>query len=690
MKKNSLLNTIFLYFLIACIILVGLTLFKNYSLLKQPLSQLYSYNSLINDLENNNTEDISRITIKPEENNTGYATVIFKDSSKKNVTIEIPSMSSFMEFLHANLQDTDIIITQKADKQSSISNYIIPTILVIIVVITIIAIFVGQDKGGISRTSNFARNRAKLINPALDKVTFKDVAGLAEEKSDLEEIVEFLKYPKRFEEIGARIPKGVLLVGPPGTGKTLLARAIAGEADVKFFSISGSDFVEMFVGVGASRVRDLFEEAKKNKPALIFIDEIDAVGRRRGSGLGGGHDEREQTLNQLLVEMDGFTKNEGLIVLAATNRPDILDPALLRPGRFDRQVVVGPPDVKGREEILNVHIKNKKLHEDVDIKELAKMTSGFTGAELENLLNEAALLAAKNDEKNIQMKHIRKAFIKVGVGTERKSRVVSLEEKEITAYHEAGHAILFEMLNLLDHVHLVSIIPTGTAGGYTMPLPVDKGYLSKKYLIQHIISLFGGRVAEDIIFEDITTGASNDIERATETAYSMVSKFGMSSLGPRQFDPKKNSNTLSSEIDKEVEKIIFNAYEEAKSIILDNIDILHTCAKLLLEKEKISGDEFRALFPPNKLPEKKKPTLPPEEEDTANSEDNIDKNNNTDANDFKNNINNSDDNNFNSNNMNNSDANNFNSNNINNYDNNIDLSDNNSNNNDFNTDNNKI
>lgn len=609
MKKVTIFQTIFIYFLIACFILVGLTIYKNYSLSKHSGIEKYTYNTLLSDIENNNLEDILAIDIKPDVRGSGFATIIFKDNKKPSEVLAIPSMSSFMQVVHSNLKDTDIVVTQAAEKPISLFSYLFPFLVIAAVVIIIILVIATQGKSMSSRATSFGKNKAKLITGNQVKVTFKDVAGLKEEKYDLEEVVEFLKAPQKFEEIGARIPKGILLVGPPGTGKTLLARAIAGEASVKFFSISGSDFVEMFVGVGASRVRDLFEEAKRNKPALIFIDEIDAVGRRRGSGLGGGHDEREQTLNQLLVEMDGFTKNEGLIILAATNRPDILDPALLRPGRFDRQIVVGAPDVKGREDILKVHAKNKKLDETVDINEIAKMTSGFTGAELENLLNEAALLAARKNEKTIKTKHIRKAFIKVGVGTERKSRVISQEEKEITAYHEAGHAILFETLNLLDSVHIVSIIPTGMAGGYTMPLPVDKGYLSKNYLEQHIISLFGGRIAEDIIFNDVTTGASNDIERATKTAYSMVAKYGMSSLGPIQFDPKENSQELSAAIDKEVEKIISNAYEKAKSIITDNLDILHSCAKLLLEKEKISGDEFRALFPENSLPEKKKPTI---------------------------------------------------------------------------------
>ena len=609
MKKGNLAYTVFLYFLIGCFILVSLSLFQKYNSNINGGYFKYTYSTLINDIENKNTSEIEKLIIKPDDLNSGFVKIIFKDKKRQPETLALPSLSDFMEIVHKNLKDTNIVETKPISKKTSIFTFMMPIIFTIITIIVIFMILKNQDKGPASKVNNFGKSKAKIIYGNNPKVTFKDVAGLREEKGDLEEVVEFLKEPQKFEEIGARIPKGILLVGPPGTGKTLLARAIAGEADVKFFSISGSDFVEMFVGVGASRVRSLFEEAKNNKPALIFIDEIDAVGRKRGSGLGGGHDEREQTLNQLLVEMDGFTKNEGIIIIAATNRPDILDPALLRPGRFDRQIFVGSPDVKGREDILKVHAKNKKIEESVDISEIAKMTSGFTGAELENLLNESAILAAKSNSKFINMEHIKKAFIKVGVGTERKSRVISKEEKEITAYHEAGHAILFEMLNLLDSVHIVSIIPTGAAGGYTMPLPVDKGYLSKNYLMQHIVSLFGGRVAEDIIFSDVTTGASNDIERATKTAYSMVSDYGMSELGPMQFNPKINSEQLAGLIDKEVEKIIFEAYETAKRIINENIDVLHSCAKLLMEKEKISGDEFRELFPENYLPEKKKPTL---------------------------------------------------------------------------------
>lgn len=623
MKKNNLLKTFFIYLIISLFISISFSIYKNYIDIENSTLEQYNYTYLLKSIEEDNLEDIQSINIKPSETGSGFATITFKDKKTPSKTISIPSVTSFMNFLHSHIDNNiinSIIKTSAPSKGIKPLSFIIPIILIVLIISIIISTLLGKGSSISTRATSFGRSKAKIYDATQSKITFKDVAGLKEEKEDLEEVVEFLKSPKSFEEMGARIPKGILLVGPPGTGKTLLARAIAGEASVKFFSISGSDFVEMFVGVGASRVRDLFDEAKKNKPALIFIDEIDAVGRRRGSGLGGGHDEREQTLNQLLVEMDGFMKNEGIIVLAATNRPDILDPALLRPGRFDRQIIVDAPDVKGREEILQVHIKGKKIDDSINIKEIAKMTSGFTGAELENLMNEAALLATKQKKEKINIEHVKKAFIKVGIGTERKSRVISEEERKITAYHEAGHAILHEMLPLLDPVHLVSIIPTGMAGGYTMPLPVDKGYLSKNYLIQNIMSLFGGRIAEEIIFGDITTGASNDIERATKTAYSMVAKYGMSDLGPIQFEKDKISDKLYSEVDKTAEKIISTAYNSAKEIIVENIEILHKAADLLLEKEKILGDEFRALFPENAIPEKKKPTL------VSFSNDNVDEN----------------------------------------------------------------
>ena len=467
----------------------------------------------------------------------------------------------------------------------------------------------GGAGGGIM---NVGKARVKDERENKKTATFADVAGEDEEKEELKEVVEFLKSPDKFNSLGARIPHGVLLVGPPGTGKTLLAKAVAGEAGVPFFSISGSDFVEMFVGVGASRVRDLFEQAKKNAPSIVFIDEIDAVGRRRGAGLGGGHDEREQTLNQLLVEMDGFGINESVIIIAATNRADILDPALLRPGRFDRQVYVGRPDVKGREAILRVHAKGKPMASEVDLKVVAQTTAGFTGADLANLLNEAALLTARDGKKKIDMEEIQKALIKIGVGTEKKTRVISEKEKYITAYHEGGHAILFEVLSELDPVHSISIIPTGMAGGYTMPLPgEDRMYMTKMMMEQEIISLLGGRAAEELVIKDITTGASNDIERATSMARDMVTKYGMSELlGPIQFGgdndevfigrdwghARNYGEGVAATIDQEVNRIVTDAYREAKRLLQENMEMLHATAKLLVEKEKVTGDEFRSLF----------------------------------------------------------------------------------------------
>ena len=467
--------------------------------------------------------------------------------------------------------------------------------------------------GGNSKMMNFGKSRARMMLPEEKKVTFQNVAGLQEEKEDLEEVVDFLKAPQKYTNVGARIPKGVLLVGPPGTGKTLLAKAVAGEAGVPFFSISGSDFVEMFVGVGASRVRDLFDEGKKHAPCIIFIDEIDAVARQRGTGMGGGHDEREQTLNQLLVEMDGFGVNEGIIVMAATNRVDILDPAILRPGRFDRKVVVGRPDIKGREEILRVHAKDKPLGEDVDLAQIAQTTAGFTGADLENLLNEAAIMAAKAGRGYVTQIDIKHAFIKVGIGAEKRSKVISEKEKKITAYHEAGHAILFHVLPDMDPVYTISIIPTGIgAAGYTMPLPENDDIFSTKgKMLQDITTLLGGRVAEEIIFGDITTGASNDIKRATSTARAMVMQYGMSEkmgliaygnegdevfIGRDLAHTRSYSEEVAKEIDQEIHDIIDGCHAKAKEIILQHMDVLHKCAELLLEKEKVQRDEFEALF----------------------------------------------------------------------------------------------
>lgn len=471
-------------------------------------------------------------------------------------------------------------------------------------------------QGGGSKMMNFGKNRAKLTTEEDNKTTFEDVAGLKEEKEELEEIVDFLKAPRKYTKLGARIPKGVLLVGPPGTGKTLLAKAVAGEAGVPFFSISGSDFVEMFVGVGASRVRDLFEDAKKNAPCIVFIDEIDAVARRRGTGMGGGHDEREQTLNQMLVEMDGFGVNQGIIVMAATNRVDILDPAIMRPGRFDRKVGVGRPDVGGREEILNVHARTKPLADDVDLKQVAQTTAGFTGADLENLMNEAAIRAAKEDREYITQEDIRKSFVKVGIGAEKKSKIISEKEKKITAYHESGHAILFHLLPEVGPVYTVSIIPTGTgAAGYTMPLPEkDEMFNTKGRMLQEIIVDLGGRVAEELVFDDITTGASQDIKQATKLARDMITKYGMSEnvglvcysdddeevfIGRDLAHHRSYSEGIAAEIDAEVKRIISDAYDKAKQMIMENRDVLDKCAELLLEKEKISREEFEELFVQN-------------------------------------------------------------------------------------------
>lgn len=505
-------------------------------------------------------------------------------------------------------------------KESVFMSTIFPTLIMVVAVLAVFAFMRRQsgmnDGGAGAKAMNFGKSRARMMTDKDKKVTFQDVAGLKEEKEELEEIVDFLKEPGKYIQVGARIPKGVLLEGPPGTGKTLLAKAVAGEAGVPFFTISGSDFVEMFVGVGASRVRDLFEDAKKNAPCIIFIDEIDAVARRRGTGMGGGHDEREQTLNQLLVEMDGFGVNEGIIVMAATNRVDILDPAILRPGRFDRKAVVGRPDVQGRFEILSVHARTKPLGEDVDLRQIAQTTAGFTGADLENLLNESAILAAKQARMYIVQEDIRRAFVKVGIGSEKKSRVISEKDRKITAYHEAGHAILFHLLPDVGPVYTVSIIPTGAgAAGYTMPLPEkDEMFNTRGKMLQDITVSLGGRIAEEIIFDDITTGASQDIKQATSLAKAMVTKFGMSrEVGLINYDSDSEEvfigrdlahtrgygEEVAGKIDREVKRIIDECYDKAKAMITEHIDVLHKCAELLLEKEKISREEFESLFEQN-------------------------------------------------------------------------------------------
>ncbi|MCR5641597.1 MAG: ATP-dependent zinc metalloprotease FtsH [Lachnospiraceae bacterium] len=544
---------------------------------------------------------------------TGTVHVTLKDSSETR-TLYVSDVNDVQDYLNK----ANIPYTLSDVPQDQWFLELLPMLLIVAVVFILFLILmngqIAASSGGTNaKMMNFGKSRAKMTTQENIDVRFDNVAGLQEEKEELEEIVDFLKAPGKYTRVGARIPKGLLLVGPPGTGKTLLAKAVAGEAGVPFFSISGSDFVEMFVGVGASRVRDLFEDAKKNAPCIVFIDEIDAVARRRGTGMGGGHDEREQTLNQMLVEMDGFGVNEGIIVMAATNRVDILDPAIMRPGRFDRKVFVGRPDVRGREEILGVHVKNKPLAEDVDLKVIAQTTSGFTGADLENLMNEAAILAAKNDRKYILMNDIKQSFVKVGIGTEKKSRIILDHEKKITAYHEAGHAILFHVLPDVGPVYSVSIIPTGPgAAGYTMPLPErDEMFNTKGKMEQDIVVSLGGRVAEELIFDDVTTGASSDIKKATQAARDMVVKYGFSeSIGPVCYDDDEDEvfvgrdfgrvrgygDDKAAEIDSEVKRIIDECYEKARTLIRQHEDVLHACAKLLLEKEKIGRKEFEALF----------------------------------------------------------------------------------------------
>ena len=539
--------------------------------------------------------------------------VVVQEQGGDSYTVNVTDVNAAISLL----EDADVTYTvQNVQRDSIFMTSVLPALLLGMILLFGMSMMnrsMGGGGGGGNKMMNFGKSNAHMSTDKDKKVLFRDVAGLKEEKEDLVEVVDFLKAPEKYTQVGARIPKGVLLVGPPGTGKTLLAKAVAGEAGVPFFSISGSDFVEMFVGVGASRVRDLFEEGKKHAPCIIFIDVIDAVARRRGTGMGGGHDEREQTLNQLLVEMDGFGVNEGIIVMAATNRVDILDPAILRPGRFDRRVVVGPPDVMGREEILKVHAKNKPLAEDVDLKQIAQTTAGFTGAELENLLNEAAIMAAKDRRRFVRQSDIKSAFIKVGIGAEKRSKVISDKEKRITAYHETGHAILFHVLPHMDPVYTISIIPTGMgAAGYTMPLPDnDEMFNTKNKMLEDITTLLGGRVAEEIIFGDITTGASNDIKRATETARSMVMKYGMSEkigliaygndddevfIGRDLAHTRGYSEEVAREIDAEISRIISECHEKAESIIREHIGVLHSCASLLLEKEKVHREEFEALF----------------------------------------------------------------------------------------------
>ena len=569
----------------------------------------YNYSDFLEDLEDGNVEKV--IINQNEKVPTGSLKVTLEGESDTltvyisdvNAAIEAMIVAEFTNYKLMDVEGESIFLT-----------VVLPVGISIVTILIIFVMLSGQSSGGNgAKMMNFGKSRAKLMADNGRKMTFKDVAGLSEEKEELEEIVDFLRNPKKYIEVGARIPKGVILEGPPGTGKTLLAKAIAGEAEVPFFTISGSDFVEMFVGVGASRVRDLFEEAKKNAPSIIFIDEIDAVARRRGTGMGGGHDEREQTLNQMLVEMDGFGVNEGIIVMAATNRVDILDPAILRPGRFDRRIHVSRPDMKGRREILDVHAKNKPLGDDVDLDNVAQTTAGFTGADLENLLNEAAIYAAKKDRKYIIQEDINRSFVKVGIGTEKKSRVISDKEKKITAYHEAGHAILFHVLPEVGPVHTVSVIPTGNgAAGYTMPLPEkDEMFNTKGKILQSIMVSLGGRIAEELIFDDVTTGASQDIKQVTSYAKSMITKFGMSDnlglicygdedeevfIGRDLAHARGYADSTAAKIDEEVKKVVDECYAKAKDIINENIEVLHSCAKLLIEKEKITQAEFEALF----------------------------------------------------------------------------------------------
>ena len=603
MSRNS--RGIGIYFMTIAIVLLLLYAFRG----GWSDNQTITYQEYSEELEGGK---ITRVDIyQNSQVPTGSLTLTLTDGSKQ--TLNVSDVTAAQTELNASDVTTYL---HDVEQTSIFMTSILPTLIMAVVVIFLFMMMNRQAGGGNNKMMNFGKSRATMIMPDARRKTFKDVAGLQEEKEDLEELVDFLKEPQKYTKMGARIPKGVILVGPPGTGKTLLAKAVAGEAGVPFFSISGSDFVEMFVGVGASRVRDLFEDAKKNAPCIVFIDEIDAVARRRGTGMGGGHDEREQTLNQLLVEMDGFGVNEGIIVMAATNRVDILDPAILRPGRFDRKIGVGKPDVKGREEILKVHAKEKPLGDDVDLENIARTTAGFTGADLENLMNEAAIWAAKSGRTYIQQQDIQQAFIKVGIGAEKKSRLISDREKRITAYHEAGHALLFHLLPNVGPVHTVSIIPTGMgAAGYTMPLPEkDEMFMTKGKMLDTLMVDLGGRIAEELIIEDITTGASQDIKQATQLAKAMVTQYGMSErvglidygndegevfIGRDLAHSRGFSESMAAVIDEEVKRLIDEAHTKATAIIKEHMDVLHRCAALLIEKEKIGQEEFEALFGEN-------------------------------------------------------------------------------------------
>lgn len=601
MKETS--KGVGFYFLIILAVVLFVYVFRN----GFDTQETYTYRQFETALEEGR---VARVDIHPNEQvPTGQVWVYFSDGGPMQ-KLNVADVKEVQQELN---QEEIPNYMYDIERESVFMTTVLPMLLMAVMFMVLLVFMNRQANGGNNKMMNFGKSRAVMVMPDMKKLSFKDVAGLEEEKEELEEIVEFLKEPKKFIQVGARIPKGVLLVGPPGTGKTLLAKAVAGEAGVPFFSISGSDFVEMFVGVGASRVRDLFGEAKKNAPCIVFIDEIDAVARRRGTGMGGGHDEREQTLNQMLVEMDGFGVNEGIIVMAATNRVDILDPAIMRPGRFDRKVGVGKPDVRGRHEILQVHTKGKPLGDDVNLQEIAQATSGFTGADLENLMNEAAILAAKEGRCYITQNDIRQAFVKVGIGAEKKSRIISDKEKRITAYHEAGHAILFHVLPDVGPVHTVSIIPTGMgAAGYTMPLPgKDEMFRTKEQMLQEIVVGFGGRVAEELVIGDVTTGASQDIKQSTEIARAMVTRYGMSEkvgmihygsdddevfIGRDLAHTRGYGENTQSLIDSEVKRIVDESYAKAKSLIEEHMDVLHSCAGLLIKKEKIGREEFEALF----------------------------------------------------------------------------------------------
>ncbi len=602
MNKKNAFRTLAIY-----IVLIALGIYA-ITLLDTNQTKEMSYTELMQKIDEQAVESIQLSTDRLTAN------VKLKDEENVTRIVDIPSSTTFIEVVQDRVSAGEFELTVAQETVMEALAPYIPNILLLLGTLFILMYALRRTNDSNNKAMDFGRSRAQKIDKnSPKKITFDDVAGLDEEKEELKEEVEFLKNPKKYIDMGARIPKGILLVGGPGTGKTLLAKAVAGEANVPFFSISGSDFVEMFVGVGASRVRDMFKEAKANSPCIIFIDEIDAVGRYRGAGLGGGHDEREQTLNQLLVEMDGFATHESIIVMAATNRPDILDPALLRPGRFDRQIVVGQPDVKAREEILKLHAKNKPFVAGIDFKVIAKNTAGFSGADLENMINEAALLAARKDKKTIDINDVEEALVKVMMGPEKRSKVISDKERKLTAYHEAGHAVVARFLPTHDDIHEISIIPRGMAGGYTMYKPnEDKSYASKSEMKEHIVSLLGGRVAEKLVLDDISTGASNDIERATKIAREMVTKYGMSDkLGPICFGGSQEevflgkdmtthnrdySESTASQIDNEIRDIILSAYRTAETILKENIEKLHKVAKMLIDKEKITGDEFEAVF----------------------------------------------------------------------------------------------